>query len=150
VGQFDSYGMRQVLNPCVSAADGGTQTRNSVTWTVLNGFTVEAVDVGNCWNGADTFTAPIPGLYEFRWNATLQGNGSTGIAQARWYKNGAAITSVAMSEAYTDGTSFFRTMTCGGVIDLGIGDTLQVFARRSAGAVDLYLTNGNIVIRRVQ
>lgn len=137
-------------NPCVCVTDGGTQTRNSSTWSVMNGFTTEVVDAGANFNGSSTFTAPVAGVYEARFTCTVTDDGTANVAQARFYVNGVAYTQFPAISHYSPTVSAQIGMAFGGCLSLAPADTVEVWARRFSGTGDVYFERGTLTIRKIQ
>ena len=66
---IDSAG--RVLQPAIPRFEAGFSNDDVVNVGTTNGsdyritFTQEIADVGSCWDGAHTFTAPVTGKYQF-------------------------------------------------------------------------------------
>ena len=112
---IDSAG--RVLQPAIPRFEAGFSNDDVVNVGTTNGsdyritFTQEIADVGSCWDGAHTFTAPVTGLYMFYGNlyTTYTSNYvRTGIAlyvggsikhknwNANWETEGTASISMAL------------------------------------------------------
>lgn len=136
-------------NACVFASDGGTQTRSSTTFAIMNGFTTEAIDIGAAF-ASSTFTAPVAGTYFLTYSTNCEGAGGPVRGGVRPYKNGGAIAGFLTKLGYSGGTAEPVNISDSGYVTLAANDTVALYAQRVGGSVDCYFSESSFSIRLVQ
>jgi hypothetical protein len=91
-------------------------------------------NIGNCYNTADgRFTAPITGIYHFKWHQLLPNAGS-GRHDAAFYKNGALFSGTRFI-LNKEAASTFRTIRVEAHINLAANDFVEVYYLSGAAAL---------------
>lgn len=88
-------------------------------------YATTAHEVGDCWNGSDTFTAPEAGLYAIRATALFRSTSENGSLYLE--KNGSAN----VARAYAEGSK--HTMVAQAFVRLDRGNTVSVKLAPSSG-----------------
>ena len=109
-----------------SAYHGSTQSLGNATWTLME-FDTEDFDLGNVYDGANTFTAPVDGIYHLNAGAQMtEVDLYCGIAV---YLNGSEIAVDARDSANHQGEINGRLTVTRLGLQLSAGDTLKVYGR---------------------
>jgi hypothetical protein len=122
------------LQPSFCAPSGTATTVGSIVIPSTTTF-----NVGNCYNTANgRFTAPIAGIYHFRWHQ-LGPNAGSGRHDAGFYKNGALYNGTRFI-LNRETASTFESIHIESHIQLAVNDYVQVVYLTGPGA--LWADNG--------
>jgi hypothetical protein len=109
------------------------QAYESTDTTIADGqttptFDTVEVDSHNAWNGTDTYTCPVSGIYRAKIQTTLN---DANWDSTHFYRNGIRKngTVVKINSKYGKGTAGFESVDCSALISCNKGDTISGYER---------------------
>jgi len=135
---FASGITNNLLTPSFSAMAASDQSISTTTVTVLN-FGTEIYDTNNAYDGTNKFTVPsgYAGKYYFNAHLRIDGIDDTKFAQIGLYINGSTNVGAegvsTNSYVYSSKANAAMSFGTNGIVDLSVGDELQVFIYQDSG-----------------
>lgn len=129
-------------NPRFYAYNNSSPTSTTTTG-VLNKFNLVHVNTGNHYNTSlSRFTAPVDGVYEFKFAALHRYISGTGSSELTFAKNGTLATIRGVGYTFVTATSDHDYNTAEILLELVKGDYIEPYIHTVTSGTDIYYSGG--------